>query len=65
MNRPLSLDPIGTRQVFKVIKEMSDQGMTVVLAEHKIEWIAEFADRVIALQDGKILHWMRNRPVRC
>lgn len=57
LDEPTSqLDPIGTRQVFKVVKEMSDQGMTVVLAEHKIEWIAEFADRVIALQDGKILH---------
>lgn len=56
LDEPTSqLDPIGTRQVFQVIKEMSDQGMTVVLSEHKVEWIAEFADRVIALQDGKII----------
>lgn len=56
LDEPTSqLDPIGTRQVFQVIKEMSDQGMTVVLSEHKVEWIAEFADRVIALQEGKII----------
>lgn len=56
LDEPTSqLDPIGTRQVFRVIKEMSDQGMTVVLSEHKVEWIAEFADRVIALQEGKII----------
>ena len=29
--------------------------MTVVMAEHKVEWIARFADRVIALKDGEIL----------
>jgi energy-coupling factor transporter ATP-binding protein EcfA2 len=27
----------------------------VILAEHKVEWIAQFADRVIALKDGQIL----------
>jgi energy-coupling factor transporter ATP-binding protein EcfA2 len=34
---------------------MTEQGMTVVLVEHKMEWIAEFADRVVALKDGQIL----------
>jgi len=29
--------------------------MTVILVEHKVEWIAQFADRVIALKDGGIL----------
>jgi energy-coupling factor transporter ATP-binding protein EcfA2 len=33
---------------------MSERGITVVMVEHKIEWIAEFADRVIALHEGKI-----------
>jgi ABC-type glutathione transport system ATPase component len=34
---------------------MAEQGMTVILVEHKVEWIAQFADRVIALQDGHLL----------
>jgi energy-coupling factor transport system ATP-binding protein len=56
LDEPTSqLDPIGTREVFQVIKGMSGRGMTVVLAEHKIEWIAEFSDRVIALVDGEIM----------
>jgi energy-coupling factor transporter ATP-binding protein EcfA2 len=41
--------------VFEVIKEMSQRGLTVVMVEHKVEWIAQFADRVIALYDGQIL----------
>ena len=56
LDEPTSqMDPIGTRDVFKIIKGMSDRGMTVILVEHKIEWIAEFADRVVALHEGKIL----------
>lgn len=56
LDEPTSqMDPIGTREVFGVIRKMAERGMTVILAEHKVEWIAEFADRVIALNDGKIL----------
>jgi energy-coupling factor transporter ATP-binding protein EcfA2 len=56
LDEPTSqLDPIGTREVFTVIRTMAERGMTVVLVEHKVEWIAEFADRVIALHDGRIL----------
>jgi energy-coupling factor transport system ATP-binding protein len=55
LDEPTSqMDPIGTREVFGVIRRMAERGMTVILAEHKVEWIAQFADRVIALKDGQI-----------
>ncbi len=56
LDEPTSqMDPIGTREVFGVIRTLAEQGMTVILVEHKVEWIAEFADRVIALHEGQIL----------
>ena len=56
LDEPTSqMDPIGTREVFSVVRSMAERGMTVILAEHKVEWIAQFADRVVALKDGKIL----------
>ena len=56
LDEPTSqMDPIGTREVFGVIRMMAEKGMTVVLAEHKVEWIANFADRVIALHEGQII----------
>jgi energy-coupling factor transporter ATP-binding protein EcfA2 len=56
LDEPTSqMDPIGTREVFGVIRTMAEQGMTVILVEHKVEWIANFADRVIALHEGQIL----------
>ena len=56
LDEPTSqMDPIGTREVFGVIRTMAERGMTVVLVEHKVEWIAEFADRVVALHEGQVL----------
>ena len=61
LDEPTSqMDPIGTREVFGVVRKMAEEGMTVVIVEHKVEWIAEFADRVIALKEGQIL--MEGRP---
>lgn len=56
LDEPTSqMDPIGTREVFVAIQKMAEQGMTVILVEHKVEWIANFVDRVIALKDGQVL----------
>ena len=56
LDEPTSqMDPIGTREVFGVVRTMAEKGMTVVLVEHKVEWIAHFADRVVALHEGQIL----------
>ena len=56
LDEPTSqMDPAGTREVFGLIRSLSERGMTVVMAEHKIEWIAAFADRVVALYDGRVL----------
>jgi len=56
LDEPTSqMDPIGTREVFGVIRTMAEKGMTVILVEHKVEWIAHFADRVLALHEGQIL----------
>jgi len=56
LDEPTSqMDPIGTREVFSVIRKMAEQGMTVILVEHKVEWIANFADRVVAIYEGQII----------
>jgi energy-coupling factor transport system ATP-binding protein len=56
LDEPTSqMDPVGTREVFGVIRRMAEKGMTVILVEHKVEWIAQFADRLVALHEGQIL----------
>ncbi len=56
LDEPTSqMDPAGTREVFGLIRALAERGMTVIMAEHKIEWVATFADRVVALYEGRIL----------
>ncbi|MCC7119876.1 MAG: ABC transporter ATP-binding protein [Anaerolineales bacterium] len=56
LDEPTSqLDPIGAREVFNTIRNMAKDGTTIVLVEHKVEWIANFADRVVALKAGQVL----------
>lgn len=56
LDEPTSqLDPLGSREVFAVIHELSREGMTIVMAEHKLEWVAAFADRVVVLAEGQLV----------
>lgn len=48
------LDPKGTEEVFKIIELMKKKGKTIILVEHKIELIAEYADDVILLSQGEV-----------
>lgn len=48
------LDPKGTEDVFKIIDTMKKKGKTTILVEHKIDRIAEYADRVILMDAGSI-----------
>ncbi|MGG4342348.1 energy-coupling factor ABC transporter ATP-binding protein [Paenibacillus lautus] len=49
------LDPKGTEEVFKIIELMKKKGKTIILVEHKIELIAEYADDVILLSEGEVV----------
>jgi energy-coupling factor transport system ATP-binding protein len=50
------LDPAGSRQVFATVQALvAAGGMTVVMVEHKLEWVATYAERVIALADGRVV----------
>jgi len=57
LDEPTSqLDPIGSREVFTAARAlMAEEDMTVVMIEHKLEWVAVFADRVVALAEGTII----------
>lgn len=49
------LDPQSTDDVFEMIQLMKNMGKTVVLVEHKMEQIAEYADHVVVMDKGKIV----------
>lgn len=49
------LDPKGTAEVFAIIHELKKSGKTVILVEHKIDLIAEYADEVLVIQNGSLV----------
>lgn len=49
------LDPLGTEEIFDILKLLKSQNKTIILVEHKIDLIAEYADRVVVMDDGKII----------
>lgn len=49
------LDPKGTEDIFKIIDIMAKQGKTIILVEHKMELIAEYAKNIIVLDEGKVI----------
>ena len=57
LDEPTSqLDPVGSREVFTTVRALVAEGqMTVVMIEHKLEWVAVFADRVIVLSQGTVV----------
>jgi energy-coupling factor transport system ATP-binding protein len=54
LDEPTSqLDPLGQREVFTVLRELNEgMGVTVVIASHASEMLAEYADRVALMADG-------------
>lgn len=49
------LDPLGTEEIFDILKLLKSQNKTIILVEHKIDLIAEYADRVVVMDEGKIV----------
>ena len=49
------LDPQGTEEVFETIRLLKERKKTIILVEHKVDWVAEYADRVIVINDKHIV----------
>jgi energy-coupling factor transporter ATP-binding protein EcfA2 len=50
------LDPAGKEEVFSVVRGLCNRlDMTVIMIEHAVEQLAEFADRIILMDQGRIV----------
>jgi polar amino acid transport system ATP-binding protein len=50
-----ALDPELVGEVLTVIRQLKDEGMTMVIATHEMGFAREVADQVCYLQDGRII----------
>ena len=56
LDEPTSqLDPKGSEEVFKVVESLKNHGQTIIMVEHKMGKIAQYSDRVMLLDKGKLI----------
>jgi len=56
LDEPTSeLDPKGAEEVLSVITRLNDElGLTVILIEHRLDRVLQYADRLIVLSEGRV-----------
>jgi energy-coupling factor transporter ATP-binding protein EcfA2 len=56
LDEPTSqLDPLSAVEIINFVKKLNvERGITVIIAEHRLENVARFADRMVVLNNGKI-----------
>jgi len=55
-----NVDPVGVNEVFSLLAELKKNGLTTVVASHRVERLAMYADTIVVLNEGKIV--MRGTP---
>ena len=57
------LDPAGRKELMAIFKELHQMGMTIVLVTHLMDDVADFADFVYVLENGKVVRTGRPSAV--
>ena len=47
------LDPYSAKAILQMLKELQQQGIGIVLVSHSMEEVAEYADRIIVMDQGR------------
>ena len=57
LDEPTSdLDPVGTGEVLALVRRLNqEKDITIILIEHKIDEVVHLADRVVVMDQGKII----------
>ncbi len=50
------LDPIGTELVSEMVVRLNrEHGLTIIAIDHRVEWAAEYANRIVIMDNGQII----------
>jgi energy-coupling factor transport system ATP-binding protein len=58
LDEPTSfLDPVGAENILQIIDRLNKElNMTIVMIEHRLDLLAPYLDRIVILDEGRILH---------
>lgn len=57
------LDPIGSKEIFDIVKVLNKRGITVIMADNDMERVAEYSDHVLVLFNNKQVTWGKTEDV--
>lgn len=57
------LDPHGTDMIFEIIYKMKERGKTILLVEHKVDLLADYADEILVLNKGELVAYGPTREI--
>ena len=49
------LDPQGVRGLSKLLKELNDEGITIIISTHEVDFVPNYAKKVFVLVDGLLI----------
>ena len=49
------LDPDGVEKVLNIMKQLNEEGMTLIISSHDIDMISKYADKIFVLYNGEII----------
>jgi energy-coupling factor transport system ATP-binding protein len=49
------LDPLGAEHLAGILRGLARQGTTILFAEHRLEWAAALAERIVVLDAGQLI----------
>lgn len=49
------LDPITEKAIWDLIKDLSSQGISIIIISHMLEYVGEYCDKIGFLAEGKIV----------
>lgn len=58
------MNPSETREMLEIIRQLKADGLTILLIEHKLELVMELSDRVIVMDNGRLIAQGRPAEVR-
>ncbi|MDO5849365.1 MAG: ATP-binding cassette domain-containing protein [Methanobrevibacter sp.] len=56
LDEPIAgLDPVGANKIINLLKELNEEGMTILISTHDVNLIQEYADKIFVINEGQII----------
>lgn len=56
MDEPIAgLDPLGRESLMDLVKNLNDCGMTILMISHNMDGLAEYASRILVMNQGELM----------